>query len=246
MPQRGASTRFHIVCSDQSRNGKTLIARLLCDYLILCRRAPLIFDAAPAPGGLRSYFPARALKVELSTAAGQMALFDRALALPRKDCVVDLPAHLLAGVADLMRQIGFGEETHTPGLEVVVLFVVDRSVDSLLAARKLRALLRPARFIIVKNEAILTADFDRLARFLYDGLAKEGQIAIPLLDHAATAVIDDRTFSFRRFAEENPTGMPHQICGSIEDFLGRVFRQFDSLGLAPDSEPRAAAGIQAP
>jgi hypothetical protein len=40
--------------------------------------------------------------------------------------------------------------------------------------------------------------------------------------------------------------MPHQICGSIEDFLGRVFRQFDSLGLAPDSEPRAAAGIQAP
>jgi hypothetical protein len=32
---RGASARFHIVCSDQPRNGKTLVARLLCDFLIL-------------------------------------------------------------------------------------------------------------------------------------------------------------------------------------------------------------------
>lgn len=139
MPQSDASTKFHIVCSDQSRNGKTLVARLLADYLILCRRAPLIFDAAPAAGGLRSFFPARASKVELST-AGQMALFDRALAQPQ-DCVLDLPAHLLTCVTELMRHIGFGEETHTPGLEVVVLFVADHNVDSLLAGCKLRGLL---------------------------------------------------------------------------------------------------------
>lgn len=242
MQEKGAST-FHIVCSDQPRNGKTLVARLLCDYLILCRRAPLIFDASPTPGGLRSYFPARASKVELSTTAGQMALFDRALAQPLHDSVVELPAHLLTAVIDLMRQIGFGEKTHTPGLEVVILFVADRSVDSLLAARKLRASLRPARFIIVRNEAILAADPDRMAKFLYDGLAKEGQIVVPLLDPAVMAAIEDRTFSFRRFAEEIPSGMSHQLCLAIEDLLGRVFRQFDRLGLGTDREPRAAAGV---
>ena len=242
MPQRSASKKFHIVCSDQSRNGKTLVARLFCDYLILSRRAPLIFDAAPAPGGLRSYFPARALKVDLSATVGQMALFDRALAQPQ-DCVVDLPAHLLAGMVDLMRQIGFGAETHTPDVEVVILFVADRNVDSLLAGRKLRGLLRPARFIIVRNEAVLLADLDRLAKFLYDGLAKEGQLVIPRLEGAGLATVEDRIFSFRRFAEELPTGMPDQICEAIEDFLGRVYRQFDLLGLGTDAKPRAAAGI---
>ena len=237
------SARFHIVCSDQSRNGKTLVARLLCDFLILSRRAPLIFDAAPSTGGLRSYFPARATKVELSTTAGQMALFDRALAQPLHDCVVDLPAHLLPAAADLMRHIGFGEERHTPGLELVVLYVADRNVDSLLAGRKLRGLLRPARFIVVKNEAILRDEPDRVAKFLYDGLAREGQLVVPELDGAVTAAIEDKTFSFRRFAEEVPTNLTPQVCAGIEDVLSRVFRQFDLLGLGSDRKPRAATGV---
>ena len=241
MAQGDDSTRFHIVCSDQPRNGKTLVARLLCEYLILCRRTPLIFDASPNPAGLRSYFPARAVRIELSTATGQMALFDRALAQPQ-DCVVDLPAHMLTGAIDLMRLIGFGEKSHTPDLEVIVLFVADRGVDSLFAGRKLRDQLRPARFIIVRNEAILPADLDRLPRFLYDGLAKEGQLVLPLLDRAVAAAIEDRTFSFRRFAEAIPADMPHQVCLGIEDFYARVYRQFDLLGLGADSEPRAAAG----
>jgi hypothetical protein len=244
MPHRSDSAKFHIVCSDQPRNGKTLVARLLCDYLILSRRAPLIFDAAPSTGGLRSYFPARASKVELSTTAGQMALFDRALAQPLHDCVVDLPAHLLPAAADLMRHIGFGEERHTPGLELVVLYVADRNVDSLLAGRKLRGLLRPARFIVVKNEAILRDEPDRVAKFLYDGLAKEGQLVVPELDGAVTAAIEDKTFSFRRFAEEaEPANLPPQVCEGIEDFLSRVYRQFDVLGLGSDRKPRAAAGV---
>jgi len=238
------SAKFHIVCSDQARNGKTLVARLLCDYLILSRRAPLIFDAAPSTGGLRSWYPARASKVELSTTAGQMALFDRALAQPLHDCIVDLPAHLLPAAADLMRHIGFGEERHTPGLELVVLYVADRNVDSLLAGRKLRGLLRPARFIVVKNEAILRDESDRVAKFLYDGLAKEGQLVVPELDGAVTAAIEDKTFSFRRFAEEEqPANLSLEVCEGIENLLSRVFRQFDVLGLGGNRKPRAAAGV---
>lgn len=244
MPHRSDTARFHIVCSDQSRNGKTLVARLLCDYLILSRRAPLIFDAAPSTGGLRSWFPARASKVELSTTAGQMAVFDRALAQPLHDCVVDLPAHLLPAAADLMRHIGFGEERHTPGLELVVLYVADRNVDSLLAGRKLRGTLRPARFIVVKNEAIRRDEPDRVAKFLYDGLAREGQLVVPELDGAVTAAIEDKTFSFRRFVEEErPTKLSPQVCAGIENVLSRVFRQFDVLGLGSDRKPRAAAGV---
>jgi hypothetical protein len=242
MSQEDASAKFHIVCSDQPRNGKTLVARLLCDFLILSRRGPRIFDAAVTPGGLAGYYPARATKVDLSTTTGQMALFDRALAQPLHDSVLDLPAHLLTAAGDIMRHIGFGEEAFTPGLEVVVLFVADRAVDSLLAARKLRGLLRPTRFIIVRNEAILTADLERLACFLYEGLAKEGQVIIPLLDNAALAAVEDKTFSFKRFAEDLPADMPVPVCQSIEAFLSRVYRQFDVLKLGTDRKLRAAAG----
>ena len=40
----------------------------------------------------------------MSTTTGQIALFDRALTQPLHDSVVELPAHLLTTVADLMRQ----------------------------------------------------------------------------------------------------------------------------------------------
>jgi hypothetical protein len=240
MLQRGTSTKFHIVCSDESRNGTTLVARLLADYLILCKRAPLLFDAVPSPYGLRSYFPARALRINLSTTAGQMALFDRALEQPWRDCVVDLPAHLLSGVFDLMRHISFGEEAHTPGLGVVVLFVAGRSIDSLVAARKLRALFGPARFLIVRNEAILTPSLDRVAKSSYDCLASDGQVIVPKLDGTAMAAIEDRTFSIRRFLQETPKDMPHEICHPLEEFLSRVYRQFDQLNLGAEFKPPAA------
>jgi len=57
-----------------------------------------------------------------------------------------------------------------------------------------------------------------------------------------TELIEEKTFSFRRFAEEIPTGMPQHLCLAVEDLLGRVFRQFHALGLGIDREPRAAAG----
>jgi hypothetical protein len=67
---------------------------------------------------------------------------------------------------------------------------------------------------------------------------------VPELDGAVMAAIEDKTFSFRRFAEEEgPTNLPPQVCAGIEDVLSRVFRQFDVLGLGSDRKPRAAAGV---
>lgn len=235
MAQRRSSAKFHVICSDQPRNGKTLLARLLADYLILCERPPLIFDAAPVPGGIRGYFPARSYKVELSTTAGQMGLFDRALERPLHDCVVDLPAHLVGRVFGLMGEIGFGHPDHTPDMAVLIHFVVDRSVDSLLAGRKLRADSYHDRLIAVRNEAIVPTFTDPVAKSLYDGLAKQGQIIVPALDKAVMAVVEDPSFSFSNFAQEIPADLPYLTRETIKFFLARVYRQFDLLGLGSDS-----------
>jgi hypothetical protein len=99
---------------------------------------------------------------------------------------------------------------------------------------------------VVKNEAILRDEPDRVAKFLYDGLAREGQLVVPELDGAVMAAIEDKTFSFRRFAEEEePANLPPRSAPASRPSSSRVFRQFDVLGLG-DRKPRAGRGLQAP
>src|SRR5437016_3475835 len=121
MPERRATASFHLVCSDEPRNGKTLYARLLADYLILCARPPLIFDASQGANGLSSYF-ARSYRIDLSVAVGQMALFDRVFDRQAQDYVVDMPAHLLNKVAKVMDDIAFADAARGHGLGVVIHF----------------------------------------------------------------------------------------------------------------------------
>ena len=234
MPQRRASASFHLVCSDEPRNGKTLYARLLADYLILCDRPPLIFDASSGVGG---YFIVRSQKVDLSRAAGQMAVFDRALEPPIRDCVVDLPAERLSETAGLMRTIGFAEAARSHGLGVVVHYLVDRTLDSLFAGRNTRSNVDPDRFIIVRNEAIVPTIIEPGALRRYDELAREGQVIIPLAGARTMEAIEDDTFSFSHFAR-NPQTIAFFSRGDIKSFLARIYEQFDELGLATDFADR--------
>jgi len=234
MWQSQGSDTFHIICSDQPRNGKTLVARLVADYLILAKRAPLIFDASFPPGGLCSYFPIRGIRVDLSTTKGQMALLDRALEQPIHDCVVDLPAHLLSKLFGLLKDFNFIEAAHENGLGVVIHFVVDRTEASLLAGRKLRAENHFDRFIVVRNEAIVPAFLDLVARARYNDLAAGGPVVIPALDKRVITAIEDTAFSFSKFVDGTAPAMTAPISKSVTPFLDYVYRQFDLLRLKPE------------
>ena len=168
---RPAAATFNIVCSDELRNGKTLVARLLADYLILCGREPAIFDLASGPGGIRRFFPFRARKIDLSSTLHQMALFDRALTQPDQDYVVDLPAHLRLEFFELMTTLGFCELSTARNVNTAIFFLIDRTIASLLAARQLRDDYRLARFIVVKNEAIVPSLSD-FWRWIFLGISQ--------------------------------------------------------------------------
>jgi hypothetical protein len=79
-----------VVCSDRTRTGKSLLARLFVDYLLLAWRDPFLFDTAAAPGDAVRFFPERAMLVDLSRTSGQMALFDTILNSAPRDIVIDL------------------------------------------------------------------------------------------------------------------------------------------------------------
>lgn len=231
MPQKETAVKFHIVCSDQPRTGKTLFSRLLSDYLILIGRPPLIFDFSHTSSGIRRYFPSRSYRAELSTTAGRMALFDRALTPPLKDCVVDLSSHLLTEFFKLMRHIGFGEVAHTPVIGVVVYFLVDGSVESLAAGRKLQDGYAHERFIVVTNEVDLPAVSGALTTLKFEVLARQGAVTVPVLPAAAMSTVMDSFFSFSRFAQYPPVTVPYAAREPIRSFLASVYQQFDVLGI---------------
>jgi hypothetical protein len=242
VPHGRLSRSFHIVCSDQPRNGKTLFARLLADYLILGGRRPLIFDAASAPGGIGSYFPLRGLRINLASTAGQMALLDRALDPPLHDCVLDVPAHLVDNLFAILADVAFAEAAHNSGLALVIHFVVDRTETSLLAGSRLRAKGEWDRFIVVRNEAVTPTFRDIVGRARYEDLAREGRIVIPALDGEVIDAIQDRGFSFSEFAQDALPLVPPRIHKAVALFVAQVYRQFNLLRLAAEPVPDRKCG----
>lgn len=233
MPQAGATAKFHLICSDQPRNGKTLLARLLIDYLILSERTPLIFDASPAAAGLSSYFPIRRHQIDLSATLDQMTLFDQALKQPLRHSVLDLPSHLLEDFFGLVHQLGFADTAKAEGLGIIIYFIIDRTMESLHTARKMRNGNRIGRFIAVRNKAFLPGPLDHWAEAVYEDVAQQGQVIIPALDANILARIEKPSFSFSLFAEEaSPWLVPGRE--AVRSFLADVYAQFDALGLFPE------------
>src|SRR5689334_9335331 len=67
----------YIVGSPRSRVGRTLIARLLIEYILADGRRALGFDVNPEDRSLARHMPLAALPGSISDTRGQMALIDR-------------------------------------------------------------------------------------------------------------------------------------------------------------------------
>ena len=97
-----SSPLIAIVCSDRHRNGKTMLARVLVDFLLLEGRDPYCLDLSHPEGALRAFFPGRTALVDFAQVSGQMKVFDTILAGPGRDYVIDLPAQELARFCEVM------------------------------------------------------------------------------------------------------------------------------------------------
>src|SRR6266536_1639408 len=105
----------YIICSDQHRNGKTLLARVLVDYLMLEGRDPFVIDTGYPDGPLRIHFPGRTALVDFSTVRGQMKVFDTILGSPGRDYVIDLTADETQRFCEVEIELGFFAEARRQG-----------------------------------------------------------------------------------------------------------------------------------
>jgi hypothetical protein len=199
-----------IICSDQARNGKTLLARALVDFLLMEGRDPFCFDLGHPEAALRAYFPGRTALVDFTMAEGQARVFDTILTRAGRDYVIDLPASRLARFCEAAGGEGFPARAREKDFRLAALFIVDRDEKSLATAAAVEEILLPDIFVPVANRFVGSA--------LPDGvpgpvLAMEG------LGDELRTVISHRRFSFRAFMQGDEAAVPARHRHSLKSFL---------------------------
>jgi len=199
-----------VVCSDEARNGKTLLARVLVDFLLMEGRDPFCFDLSHPEGALRAYFPGRTALVDFAMPEGQARVFDAILTQSGRDYVIDLPAQHLARFCETASGDAFAEKLREKEFRLAVLFIVDRSEKSLTTAVAAEEILRPDIFVPVANRFVGSA--------LPSGVPGPA-LVMEWLEDEIQAVISHRRFSLRTFMQGEETAVPVRHRASLKNFL---------------------------
>ncbi len=209
---------IYIVASDQHRNGKTLLARMLADYLLLDGRDPFLVDTDAPDGPLRNYFPGRTALADFAAIKGQMKLFDTILAAPGRDYVVDLPVRHLESFLAAAADLNFFAECKKLEFRVFFFFVVDNSYTSLRAAKAVQSIEGIDLFVPVHNKAVSSTWPE-----------DEGALIIPLLPAPIASAIGNKRFSIRNFVQGDVQGLNQDMTVEFQNFLYEVLNNLSNL-----------------
>ncbi|MFM8746326.1 MAG: hypothetical protein ACKOED_06620 [Aestuariivirga sp.] len=199
-----------IICSDMTRNGKTLLARVLADHLLIEGRDPFCFDLGSPQPALRGFFPGRTALAGLKDAQAEASFFERILSSAGRDQVIDIGASRLAAFRAAAKSHGLAAAARGRGFRLCILFIVDRDETSLKAAIELEEDLEPDLFVPVINRFAGSA--------LPEGVPGPA-LAMERLDPELAAIIASRRFSLRAVMLGEEAGIPPRHQASLKNFL---------------------------
>lgn len=220
---------IYIVCSDRHRNGKTLLARILVDYLVLEDRDPFVIDTEAPEGPLRASFPGRTALVDFAAVAGQMKLFDTIIAGPGRDYVIDLATPQFEAFFDIQKKLDFMTEASRVGFRVIVLFIVDKYHGSLAAADDVRHAIFPGHVLLVNNA------------FVGGALSwgdKRPRFNVPVMDRSTAELLENKRFSIRSFLLGDDFQLAPEVDAKLRSFLSAVVGALDSIEPAIEATSR--------
>ncbi|MBO0717619.1 MAG: hypothetical protein J2P55_09850 [Rhizobiales bacterium] len=220
MPQQ---TQLYIVASRHPRVGKTLLTRLLIEFLRISGRPMVGYDLDPREPALAGYFPSLVWPVDIADTRGQMALFDRILADHWRTTVIDLGQGLFDQFFKVMTEIGFDDEARQKLIQPIVLFIADAAPFTAQTYTELRGRLKQTIFVPVHNEA---ASFMMIAQDFPPSSPKYETLRIPRLSPIVRGVIDRPGFSFSAYMSQQPGGPTE-----VHSWIGQIFAEFRELEL---------------
>jgi hypothetical protein len=216
-----------IVASPRSRVGKTLLARLIVDFLTQEDRAVAAFDLNSGGDTLAQFLPGPTAVSAIDGVRDQMALFDRLIVNDGTAKVVDVGHEWFERFFILARQIGFAEEAVMRGIAPAVLFIITPDATSVEAFHALRRDFPQIQLVPVHNGVFGSAQ--HLGKYRLLGQAAS-VVELPALAPGLRRHVETPPFSF---ADEGlaAADLPREIESEVVRWRGRAFREFRELDL---------------
>jgi hypothetical protein len=185
-------TPVFIICSPRPLVGKTLIARLLTEFLLLKHGAVTAFDINLKEPSLLEFLPKVTETAEVDNTFGKMQLMDRLIVNDGIAKVIDLGFHAFDEFFKMTEEIGFMKEAVRRGVSPIILFVADTDRVSARAYPMLQQQIPPTALITVDNEHVVRGE-------LPPAFARGRVLRIAALPVFLKTYIDRLTFSFTAY-----------------------------------------------
>lgn len=210
-------TPVYIICSPRPQVGKTLVARLLCEFLTAHRGIVTAYDINLNEPSLIDFHPRITETASIEDTFGQMELMDKLIYNDGLAKVIDLGFHAHDAFFKMCAEIGFVKEAERRGVDPVILFVADIDRTSIRAFDDLRARYPMTAIIAVENEHTLRGELPATFRSVR-------RMRIAALQPFLKSYIARQSFSFTDFLRS-----PQNKSSELYDWIADSFMQFREL-----------------
>ncbi len=152
------ATPLYIICSPRPQVGKTLLARLLAEFLLLKNGNVTAFDVNLKEPSLLDYLPKVTETADVIDTFGKMQLMDRVIVDDGLAKVIDLGFHAFDEFFKMTDEIGLLKEAARRHVAPMILFVADTDRVSARAHEMLRGQIPRMNLITVDNEFIIRGE----------------------------------------------------------------------------------------
>src|ERR1700682_3078673 len=184
-----SSTPVYIICSPRPLVGKTLIARLLSEFLLLKNGTVTAVDINLKEPSLPEYLPKITETADVIDTYGKMQLMDRLIVNDGVAKVIDLGFHAFDEFFKMTDEIGFMKEAARRGVAPVILFVADTDRVSARGYPMLQQQIPANALVTIDNEHVVRGE-------LPPAMGRGRVLRISALPMFLKTYIDRLTFSF--------------------------------------------------
>ena len=185
-------TPVYIICSPRPQVGKTLLARLLSEFLLLKNGTVVTFDINLKEPSLLDYLPAITETADVIDTYGKMQLMDRLIVNDSVAKVIDLGFHAFDEFFKMVAEIGFIKEAARRGIAPVILFMADTDRLSVRAYETLRGQIPSSALVTVDNEFVVRGE-------LPEAMGGGRVLPISALPPFLKTYVDRLNFSFTEY-----------------------------------------------
>src|SRR6476619_438181 len=215
-----SSTPVYIICSPRPQVGKTLVARLLSEFLLLKNGAVSAFDINLREPSLLDFLPAITETADIDNTFGKMQLMDRLIVDDGVAKVIDLGFHAFDEFFKMCEEIGFLKEAARRRVAPVIVFMADTDRVSARGHEALRAQIPSASLVTIDNEYVVRGE-------LPEAMSQGRMLRIAALPAFLKTYVDRLSFSFNDYLRNEK-----DVSAELHQWLRRNYLSFRELELS--------------